>query len=176
MIDDLTPDLHQCRACRGWRERIDQLIASVAIRDEELLRVRTTQQAAAHALDNLCVEFGLGAGVPPSEAADKIRGLLKKAEAVCNEYRTSAIGIEASNRLRHILRDANIQTYGDVQYVTRRALGGMRGMGQTSLLELDRLLRERFLWYLPENERAGGAFGVCHDSNEARPIDNEVWK
>lgn len=42
-------------------------------RDEELLRVRTTQAAAAHALDNLCIEFGIGHGLQPMEAADKLR-------------------------------------------------------------------------------------------------------
>lgn len=50
----------------------------------ELLRVRTTAHGAAHALDNLAIEFGWGAGLPPTEIADRIRSerksLLSKVE------------------------------------------------------------------------------------------------
>lgn len=52
----------------------------------ELLRVRTIAHGAAHALDNLAIEFGWGAGLSPMEIADRIRAerksLLSKAEVL----------------------------------------------------------------------------------------------
>lgn len=46
--------------------------------EEELLRVRTTAHGAAHQLDNIAVEQGWGAGLPPLEIANRIRARLRE--------------------------------------------------------------------------------------------------
>lgn len=48
-------------------------------RDAELLRVRTTGHGAAHAIDNLAIELGMGANVEPIEIARRIRVVLAAA-------------------------------------------------------------------------------------------------
>lgn len=45
--------------------------------EAELLRVRTTAHGAAHQLDNIAVEQGWGAGLPPLEIANRIRARLR---------------------------------------------------------------------------------------------------
>lgn len=64
-------------ALRKLEKNRQEAQESIRIRDEELLRVKTTAHGAAHALDNLCIEFGFGPNVPPAEAADKIRSMVK---------------------------------------------------------------------------------------------------
>lgn len=59
------------------------LVESVRIRDEELLRIRTSQQAAAHALDNLCVELGFGPNVKPYRAISLIKALMGSKDVLC---------------------------------------------------------------------------------------------
>lgn len=49
------------------------LAATVKELEAELLRVRTTGHAAAHHLDNMAIEQGFGAALPPMAIADAVR-------------------------------------------------------------------------------------------------------
>lgn len=64
-------DDEKCPLCR---ER-DEARARLRERDAELLRVRTLGHAAAHELDNIAVELGLGHSPRPGAVADAVREL-----------------------------------------------------------------------------------------------------
>lgn len=67
-------------------DEIDKLREQLKGRDEELLRIRTTQAAAAHSIDNIGVEGGLGARATPFEVEKYVRSLrekLKRAKEAC---------------------------------------------------------------------------------------------
>lgn len=59
------------------RQEIAMLTHKNKILTEELLRVRTTQAAAAHELDNIAIELGLGHSPKPLQVQEKVRAMAK---------------------------------------------------------------------------------------------------
>lgn len=65
---------------------LKKLYEEIRSRDAELLRIRTVQSAAAHSIDNMGIEAGLGAGARPFEVEEYVRSLrlkLKEAQSDC---------------------------------------------------------------------------------------------
>lgn len=58
-----------------WAVEILRLAAENRTLSEELLRVRTKGHGAAHELDNIAVEAGLGYSPAPGVVADYVRAL-----------------------------------------------------------------------------------------------------
>lgn len=63
-------------------ERLKELVSSL---NAELLRVKTTQHGAAHALDNIGIELGLGANAAVTDIQHKVRVLRTEAGLLKNE-------------------------------------------------------------------------------------------
>ena len=63
------------------RER-DEAMVTVTERDTELLRVRTTGHAAAHELDNIAVECGMGHSPASGDVAKQIRTLTRQVKVL----------------------------------------------------------------------------------------------
>jgi len=66
---------------------MDEKQKTINILSEELLRVRTQQSAAAHQLDNLCIELGYGHSISPYDAASLIRNEINDNRKQINEYK-----------------------------------------------------------------------------------------
>lgn len=58
-----------------WARAVERLVAENRTLSEELLRVRTRGHGAAHELDNIAVEAGLGHSPAPGVVADYVRRL-----------------------------------------------------------------------------------------------------
>lgn len=61
----------------------------IATLEAELLRVRTTGHAAAHEIDNIAVECGLGHSPKPGDVAAHIRKLREAVEVLADECFTA---------------------------------------------------------------------------------------
>ncbi len=72
---------------RGVNAAIWQRDARIATLEAELLRVRTTGHGAAHELDNIAVECGLGHSPKPGDVAAHVRQLREAVMVLANEVR-----------------------------------------------------------------------------------------
>ena len=57
----------------------------------ELLRCRTTEYAAAHAIDNMGIEIGLGAGATPIVVQDNVRSLARARDSAYARGRAAGL-------------------------------------------------------------------------------------
>lgn len=105
-------------------QRTEQnLLAYISALEAELLRVRTTAHGAAHELDNIAVELGLGHSPKPTVVAEEVRKMRERIATLESTMGTlrqwtrdtdraarlqigGGMRIEAARQVREILKEA----------------------------------------------------------------------